>query len=162
MKFPASIKLQQRRANWQDASLLFYWANDPETRKASMNPRQISWKEHQHWLSRILKDQNIHLYIVLKDKTPVGTYRLDQQKKFALVNLSVSPQRRHQGIGGSLIRLIIRTAFSDLNLTALHALVKTDNYHSLALFQKAGFDKITKVIKTGSRYSKFRLRKPIP
>lgn len=162
MKFPASIKLQQRRANWQDASLLFYWANDPVTRKASIHSRQISWKEHQHWLSRVLKNQNIHLYIVLKDKTPVGTYRLDQQKNFAFVNLSVAREWRRQGIGGSLIRLIIRTAFSDLNLTALHALVKTDNYPSLALFQKAGFDKIAEVIKTDSRYSKFRLRKPIP
>lgn len=161
MSFPEKIRLTQRRAGWHDASLLFHWANDPQTRRASTHPRRISWKQHQQWLSQVLKDQNIHLYIALKGNVPVGTYRLDQQKNFATVNLSVAPKWRHQGVGGDLIQLIIRTAFSDLNLTALHALVKTDNYPSLSLFQKAGFDNIAKVIKYGSRYIKFRLRKPI-
>lgn len=161
MSFPETIKLEQRQVGWQDASLLFHWSNDPETRKASIHSRRISWKEHQKWFSRILKDQNVHLYIALKEKVPVGTYRLDQQKDFAVVNLSVALQWRHQGVGGKLIRLIIRTAFSDLNLTALHALVKIDNHASLSLFQKAGFDKIAEVIKYGSRYIKFRLRKPV-
>lgn len=161
MRFSETIRLTQRRAGWQDASLLFHWANDPETRKASIHSRRIAWNEHQQWLSRMLKDQNVHLYIALKKNVPVGTFRLDQQKDFAVVNLSVAPQWRHQGVGGNLIQLIIRAAFSDLNLTALHALVKTDNHASLSLFQKAGFDKIAEVIKYGSRYIKFRLRKPI-
>lgn len=161
MSFPETIGLTQHRAGWQDASLLFHWVNDPKTRKSSIHSRRISWKEHQQWLSRVLKDQNVHLYIALKKNVPVGTYRLDQQKNFAVVNFSVAPQWRHQGIGGKLIRLIIRTAFSDLNLAALHALVKTDNHASLVLFQKAGFDKIAEVIKYGSRYIKFRLRRPI-
>lgn len=161
MSFPVTTRLEQRRAGWQDASLLFHWANDPETRKASIHSRRISWKEHQQWLSRVLEDRNVHLYIALKEKVPVGTYRLDQQKDFAVVNLSIAPQWRHQGIGGNLIRLIIHTAFSDLNLTALHALVKTDNHASLILFQKAGFDKIAEVVKKGSRYIKFRLSRPV-
>lgn len=154
-------KLSQRQANWQDASLLFHWANDPETRKVSIHSRRISWKEHQKWLSRVLKDKNVHLYIALRENIPVGTYRLDQQKDFAAVNLSVAPNWRHQGIGKKLIGLIIRTGFSDLNLTDIYALVKTDNHASLALFQRAGFDNIAEVVKYGSQYVKFRLKKPI-
>lgn len=161
MCFPEKIRLTQRRASWQDVSLLFQWANDLETRKASIHSGRISWKEHQQWLSRVLKDQNVLLYIALKEKVPVATYRLDQQKDITIVNLSIAPQWRHQGIGGNLIRLIIHTAFSDLNLTALHAMVKIDNHASLSLFQKAGFDKIAEVIKTGSQYIKFRLKRPI-
>lgn len=161
MRFSETIRLTQRRAGWQDAARLFHWANDPQTRRASVHSRRISWKKHQKWLSRVLKNQNVHLYIVSKGKVPVGTYRLYQQKIFATVNLSVAPQWRHQGIGKKLIRLIVRTGFSDLNLTALYALVKTDNHASMSLFQKAGFDKIAEVIKYGSRYIKFRLRKPV-
>lgn len=162
--FPRSItcgKLSQRQANWQDASLLFHWTNDPQARQSSIHSRRISWKEHQNWLSRILKDQNVRLFIALKGNVPVGTYRLDQQKDFATVNLSVAPAFRHQGIGAKLIQLIIRTAFSDLNLSALLALVKPDNLPSLSLFQKAGFDNIAEVTKMGSRYIKFRLKNPI-
>lgn len=161
MSFAEIINLKQRQAVWQDVSLLFHWANDPQTRRSSIHSRRISWKEHQQWLSKKLKDKNVRLYIALKEKIPVGTYRLDQQKDFAVVNLSVAPKWRHQGIGKKLIRLIIRTAFSDLNLTALVALVKPGNHASLALFQNAGFDNIAEVIKYGSRYIKFRLRKPI-
>lgn len=155
------MKLKHRQAGWQDASLLFHWANDPQTRKASIHSHRISWREHQKWLSRVLKNQNVHLYIVLKGRIPVGTYRLDQHRNSAVVNLSVVPRWRGQGIGNKLIRLIVRTAFSDLNLTELNALVKADNLASLALFQHAGFDNIAEVIKKGRRFIKFRLKRSV-
>ncbi len=131
-------KLRQRRATFADAPLLYRWANDPDTRRASFHQRQIYWSQHLRWLSQVLKAPNIHLYIVLKGKQPVATYRLEVRKKTAVINLSVAPQSRGQGIGGELMNLIIVTA-AKLGVTKLMGEVKIENQASLRLFQKTGF-----------------------
>ena len=42
-----------REATIEDRDLLYEWANDPETRRASFNTDRINYEEHCRWFERI-------------------------------------------------------------------------------------------------------------
>lgn len=151
-----NITVSQRESVFSDAPLLYQWANDPDTRKASFNPRQISWQEHQRWLSQTLKDPLIHLYIVSQNSRPVGTYRLHIKNDRAFVSVSVAPHSRYQGFGALLLGLLVKTAGS-LGTKTLIAQVRTDNPASRRLFEKCGFKAVDKGVKNSLTFFRFEL-----
>jgi len=54
----------------------------------------------------------------------------------------VKPEQRNKGIGSEAISLICDYAFGVLNLKQLYANILEDNFRSLHLFEKLGFNKI--------------------
>ena len=94
-----------REATIEDRDLLFEWANDPETRRASFRMEKIGYEEHCRWFERILNDKNERQFILMNQDEPVGQVRLTLEGEDAVVSYSIAPDKRGLGYGKEIIRL---------------------------------------------------------
>lgn len=127
-----------RRATMADARLLWRWANDPDTRAASLSPEPIPYPDHVRWLRDRLADRSRLLLIGGNGAGPLGQVRFDSREADAEVSISVAPEHRGT-VGGLLLESAVRRFRRWLPQTDLLAQVKIDNGPSRRLFERAGF-----------------------
>jgi RimJ/RimL family protein N-acetyltransferase len=126
-----------------DASLLWRWANDAETRRRSFNPAPIPYAAHLAWLEARLAAAASSLWIVSDERGPVGQVRLDVADDVAEVSLAVAPERRGQGLGTAVLREALAAAATQWRGgLRLRAQVFADNVASLRLFRRCGFQEV--------------------
>lgn len=113
-----------RPATFDDSHLLWLWANDPETRANSFNPRLIEWDEHCEWL--LTHDP----FVGEVDGKPVGTVRIDGN----VISVTVDPLHRGHGYGMRMIRQATATSTGEV-----HAYVKAKNEASIRSFAASGY-----------------------
>jgi UDP-2,4-diacetamido-2,4,6-trideoxy-beta-L-altropyranose hydrolase len=127
-----------RRATKADAQLLWRWANDPDTRAASLNPDPIPYLEHLRWLRARLADRSCLLLIGWNGAGALGQVRFDRREADAEVSISVAPEHR-----GTVGRLLLERAIDRFRRwspqTPLVARVRIDNRPSRSLFEGTGF-----------------------
>lgn len=135
-----ALGIQFRRATQEDCSLLWYWANDPNTRAASFRSAQISWDEHCEWFNKNLAHDNSLLLIAEESRSPIATIRV-QKKKASMGELSITlaPEVRGSGLATYLIRNCECRAATELNLSGIEALIKPENLASRRAFENAGY-----------------------
>ncbi len=73
-----------------DMDILFEWANDPVVRMNSFRSDRIAYEEHLQWFKYIMEDENILLFIMMDDKTPVGQIRLKLEDESAEIGYSIA------------------------------------------------------------------------
>jgi UDP-2,4-diacetamido-2,4,6-trideoxy-beta-L-altropyranose hydrolase len=127
-----------RRATMADARLLWRWANDPDTRAASLNPEPIPYPDHLRWLRDRLADRSCLLLIGGNGAGPLGQVRFDGREADAEVSISVAPEHRGT-VGGLLLESAVRRFRRWMPQASLLAQVKIDNGPSRRLFERAGF-----------------------
>ena len=136
--------LRLRRAGKEDVQLLWNWANDADVRSNSFASEPIPWDTHVEWLRQKLAQPDCMLFIA--EDSPgnsVGQIRLDGNSNGEMyVNLSLSKERRGQGLAAALIDRGVDQAFADGNCRQIHALVKPGNAASLRAFECAGFTRV--------------------
>lgn len=120
-----------------DMSLIYEWANDPETRKWSLNTSPIHWEDHVMWFRRVLADPRRCLYIG-EDEVPVGSVRFDLSERVAEVSITVAPHRRGQRLSHQLLE----AACDVFEHRPILARVKEDNVASLRLFSDWRLDTV--------------------
>ena len=128
-----------REATTEDRELLYEWANDPETRRASFHTEIIAYEEHCRWFERILNDKNELQFILMNQDEPVGQVRLTLEGEDAVVSYSIAPDKRGLGYGKEIIRLICEEARRYPFVRKIVARIKPLNKASMACFEKAGF-----------------------
>lgn len=128
-----------RPATAEDCRAVWLWRNDDETRRASFDSSFIEYETHQRWFLDSLERPGRKIYIVLEGGEPCGVVRLDVTARQATVSIFLDRRRQGQGIGPSALDAVADVAKQDLHLNCLLALVKPDNYASLAAFKRAGF-----------------------
>lgn len=124
--------LTVRPATSQDSRQLWQWRNDPATRAGSRSSAEVSWQDHERWLSDTLTRTDRILLIVDDQNGRVGTVRWDlataprggkesagdslrleddadgdgqgQQQVEWEVSITVAPRRRGQSLAGLLLR----------------------------------------------------------
>jgi UDP-2,4-diacetamido-2,4,6-trideoxy-beta-L-altropyranose hydrolase len=131
-----------RPATTGDAYALWLWANDPETRNASLSGRAIPWIDHLQWLTARLADSwSLVLMGTAEDARPVGCVRFDTQDRWRTARLSyvVAPESRGQGYGTDLVAAGLRYVRSLHIGVAIWAEVKTANERSLRVFRGLGW-----------------------
>ena len=132
-----------RPADLSDEARLLEWRNEPTTRAASLNPREISPEDHRRWLASKLADAHCALFIILADGQPIGQVRLDQlDGELAEVSLGLAPAARGRGAGREALRLAAAEARNRLGVKELAARIKADNEPSLRSFAAAGFNEV--------------------
>ena len=119
-----------RNATMEDASLLFYWRNDPETRQNSNNSRVITFPEHLLWLRASLDNPNRQLMIAEVNMRPVGTIRADSNSDGIELSWTVAPICRNQGVGKQMVMQFAAT-ISGL----VYANIKETNLASIRIAQ---------------------------
>jgi RimJ/RimL family protein N-acetyltransferase len=134
--------LKLRPVDWNDASLLWEWANETEVRRMAFHSDPITWESHTEWLAKKLADDNC-LMLVGADETgtPVGQVRfdVDPSRGEAVVDVTISPLRRGMGLGCQMIRDALDIVWRDSRVVRICAFVKSENAGSARAFEKAGF-----------------------
>jgi RimJ/RimL family protein N-acetyltransferase len=120
--------------------LIWHWANDEETRKASYSQAHISWDEHIRWFDSVQRQKNHRFYIANNGRMkPVGQIRFAIDGKDAIVSFSVAPESRRRGYGKEILIKATKKLFNETNVEQISAYVKSENMLSSYVFQKTGF-----------------------
>ncbi|WP_419709011.1 UDP-2,4-diacetamido-2,4,6-trideoxy-beta-L-altropyranose hydrolase [Pseudomonas sp. NFX224] len=136
----AGAVLQLRRANQEDAHLLFEGRNAEAVRRWSLDTHVIDWQRHQVWLAASLSNPRRLLLIAEADDGPVGVLRYDFDGSRAEVSIYLFEGRFGLGWGRAL--LVRGEAFVAAHwpqLQAITAQVLPANQPSLKVFREAGF-----------------------
>lgn len=128
-----------RRANMEDAALLWKWASDPEVRGNAFQSAEILWESHCEWLQRRLSSNGCRIWILLVDGLPAGQVRYERSGDSADIDISVAAEQRGKGIGTELLRRSTETACNELCVRSVIGWVKAENAVSRKAFERAGF-----------------------
>lgn len=138
-----SPQLFARKVTQSDEILLFDWVNDAAARSSAFNSASISLDDHKIWFAeRISRLETCRIFIVEKDRTPIGQVRLDKNSAGEWeVDYSVAPNFRGQGLGETVLRCVLKE-FSGENHVTIVAKVKCQNEASCRVFAALNFEVI--------------------
>ncbi|MCD8039666.1 MAG: UDP-2,4-diacetamido-2,4,6-trideoxy-beta-L-altropyranose hydrolase [Lachnospiraceae bacterium] len=130
-----------RKVRPSDVDLLYEWANDKAVRANSFNTEQIPYESHVKWFAGILDAETVYQYILCEDGIPVGQLRLNTDGENAVISFSVSPERRGEGLGSAMLKMLPEQIRKDkiTGVTKLTGMVKRENAASAAAFEKCGY-----------------------
>jgi RimJ/RimL family protein N-acetyltransferase len=126
-----------------DATLLWRWANDPETRRNAFTKAPIPYDAHVAWLRARLASEATRLLIFADAQGPVGQVRFDRAGDDAEVSIVVAPERRGAGLGRAMLGEAVQALRAEHGADVrLRALVLPHNTRSLAMFRACGFAQV--------------------
>jgi len=135
-----------RPATAADFLLLFKWANDPETRRNSVDTAPVTWDEHLQWVNQALSHDRYDTFIVVWRNSDVGVVRLSnlfpdvpKAESVGELDITIDPERRGRGLDPNAIRAVCRSAPYRCYL----ALIKPDNEAAKSAFRTADFKQST-------------------
>lgn len=141
-----------RLAAAADEKVLLRWANDPETRRASLRSETIDPATHAAWFASRLADPDGRLWIGLVDDQPIGQLRIERTTEGdGEVSIAVAPEARGRGLSRPLLLAGLVAAREELGVRRFVALVRQENDRSLALFRGAGFHDAGETVRAGVR-----------
>ena len=134
------MKVYLRDVTEQDRDLLFQWANDKDVRKNSFSTEKIAYEEHCRWFDKMMQNENCIQWILQADDEPVGQIRVSIEGENAEIGYSVSAERRGEGFGKMLLKLVKQRVQADFpNVKRLIAKVKPENVASRKAFEDNGY-----------------------
>jgi UDP-2,4-diacetamido-2,4,6-trideoxy-beta-L-altropyranose hydrolase len=142
-----------RSANESDVLTYFKWANDPEVRKNSVNTVPIQLEDHKKWFFARLKNKNSRLYIIEKNKIPIGQVRFDKENNISEIDYSIGKNFRGKGYGEIILKDAIKEYFHQFPKDKIIAKAKVSNIASNRVFEKLGFKKTPPSVINGTKYN---------
>ena len=146
MEKPAQLSLptdhlRVRCACFQDAELLWQWANDPTVRMSSFRPESIPLDEHIEWYKEKLASPDTRIWILELNQVPVAQVRYDRvNTDTAEISFSVVSEHRGRGLGTRSLVLTSGMVCRELGVKRLRGRVFSSNDASVRVFTKAGFE----------------------
>jgi len=124
------------RANLSHCKLLYDWRNDDSTRINNFDSKLIDFKSHSDWFNDKLNSDNAIIWILLKEKRPIGQLRIEKKPNESWeIDYSIDKLFRKNGFGKYLISFCLKGQESK-NLIAF---VKSENIYSRKIFEDLGF-----------------------
>jgi len=134
-----------------DIFLLWFWANDRQTRSNSFNPGPIAWSTHEAWCAENLTAPHVRIWILERQHVPVGQIRYERiDAGVAEISFCVAPHFRRQGAGTRLLESTIDSAARELGVSRVRGITFVDNRASRGAFVNAKFHVIEEKV-TGGR-----------
>lgn len=145
--FPERIKpLYIRPALSSDVFLWFRWANDLASRQASFSSDTISLDTHKSWFQTKLSDPFSFLFVAHSlDGLPIGYIRFESKERLDTnnifyISIALDTVFRGHGLAFEVLESAISFFVSKYSDSPrLIAEIKSNNYASQRLFNKAGF-----------------------
>jgi len=135
-----SKKIKIRKAQENDLLTYFNWANNPSTRKNSLNSTPIPLEDHTKWFLKKINSSNTTLYIIAYDDSLVGQIRFDLNTKEATISYSLDSEYRGRGLGLLLLAKGIKQLIQEREeIKTIKGIVKKDNIASMKAFKRLGF-----------------------
>lgn len=97
-----------RPVELSDASLLFEWRNDKDTREASHNTDEVSMDNHLSWLKSSLNNEDRLLFIYEESGVAFGTVRADLEGEVWEISWTLSPEKRGRGAAKKMVLLLTK------------------------------------------------------
>lgn len=138
---PASeADLALRAARLDDAFLLWFWSNDVEARRNSLDPRPIAWSAHEEGYKQLLKSRHTRVWLVEVRGVPAAQVRYSRvDSASADIHLYVLPRYRRRGIGTWLLDATVDLAGAELAVNRVRVTTLADNRACCATFLRALF-----------------------
>ncbi|MBU1019261.1 MAG: GNAT family N-acetyltransferase [Patescibacteria group bacterium] len=132
--------LSARKANIEDAKFLFLLRNEDGVRKFFWDQKPVKWQDHLSWLEAVLHGNQKKIYIIEKDKTPIGQVRFDIEDENAEISISISSKFHGQGYGTEALKESQEKFIKECeNIKEIHAHIKQENNASTKVFKKIGY-----------------------
>lgn len=128
-----------KSATIKDRELIFNWRNEIITRKNSLNKKLISKEDHNNWYSKVLKLENIHIYIFLNNQNPVGMIRFEKKSNKIEINYLIDKDYRKKGYSVTMIKMGIQKISLIWPKKTFQATVLGDNKPSHKALLNIGF-----------------------
>ncbi len=111
--------LKLRKANMDDAKILFEWRNDVDTRAQSRTREPVVWQSHMRWLEKSLQNPKRILVIAQEDTSAIGTLRADlRDDRVWEISYTVAPAYRGKGFAKKMTRQFVAEYFEGKNIAA--------------------------------------------
>lgn len=88
-----------RVASIKDLDLIYGWANDPKTRKNSINQEKIPYDVHVEWYQKALLNSNYFFYIFEINEIPSGILKLHKENDCFVISFGIDISIRGKGLG---------------------------------------------------------------
>jgi diamine N-acetyltransferase len=132
-----------------DVELIYKWENQDDIFKISGQKEPLSkyiLNKYINSITNLKNDGQLRLMICLNDRTPIGTvemFEFDSYNLNAGVGVMIAEKKnRNNGYAEESLSLLINYGTDFLNLKQVYANITEDNFASLKLFEKLGFEKI--------------------
>ena len=136
------MKVELKRLQKRDRSLLYYFRNLEEIIENSLSQRKVSWNEHQRWFSQVALSGYCLAFVIFADGVPAGHLRVEQDRKyFILGELSIYLLRRYrnEGVGASALEQGIDEVRREWPfLKSIH--IRTVSARAMHFFEKNKFE----------------------
>jgi RimJ/RimL family protein N-acetyltransferase len=130
----AGVALSLREACSKDAPTLWRWANDRDSRSASLNTQSIKPATHLDWFnSAVGRGESIK--ICLQGNVPIGVVRLKDEGSDIRLSYSIAPEARGQGLAREMLSIVLRGLWD----RRLVAWVREENVASNKILLSLGF-----------------------
>jgi UDP-2,4-diacetamido-2,4,6-trideoxy-beta-L-altropyranose hydrolase len=128
--------VELRTAQFADADMMLAWQSSPGVRAFSRSPQAPDPIAHGQWLRQKLDDPNCIFNVVLRDRTPAGVLRLDRDPNDVYeVSILIAKESHNLGIGRACLELARRL----LPCAQFRAAIKSENFASIRMFERAGY-----------------------
>jgi RimJ/RimL family protein N-acetyltransferase len=151
-----------RKATLADMEIYFKWLNDSDVRSSSFSSDEVSWNTHNEWFSNKINDPNFVFYIFQnQQKEFVGQVRFQRivQTLESIISISLDANFRSKGYGSSLIKKACTKFFSSYPNFQIIAFIKLENYPSVKIFEKAGFELVDTLEYKNNKCFRYKLCK---
>ncbi len=129
-------ELDLRDANYNDAEILFKWANDSDVRKNAKSNEIIKWENHLIWLNEKINNSNTKIFILYCKEKLIGQIRIDKIQEYWVIDYSIDFKYRGLGLGKKIVELLLNR-FKNYKFKAI---VKRENEFSIKVFKNLGFE----------------------
>ena len=132
-----------------DLDFLFEIENNPKNKKFNKFISTHSRKILKDYIKNAQADISVYNQIrfVIENKNIqiglIDLFEYDPEKKNAGVGIIINSEFRNKNFGSNALKIIIDYSFQKLDLIFLFANIKSENKHSIKLFEKFGFIEIT-------------------
>jgi spore coat polysaccharide biosynthesis predicted glycosyltransferase SpsG/RimJ/RimL family protein N-acetyltransferase len=136
-------KILVRRAVPGDLLPVFRLSNEPAVRVCSIDSAKIILARHREWFLEKLRNRSGLFLIAEFGGKFAGQVRFSEEKRTAVLSISVVKKMRGNGAGRIILRKALEYLRTEHPGTArVLAFVKRDNIPSRKLFENGGFEKI--------------------
>tara|TARA_B100000768_G_scaffold3490_1_gene4262 strand:+ start:3362 stop:3829 length:468 start_codon:yes stop_codon:yes gene_type:complete len=132
-----------------DLDFLFEIENNPKNKKFNKFISTTSRQLLKDYIKNAQADISVYnqiRFVVENKNIQIGLidlFEYDPEKKNAGVGIIINSEFRNKNFGSNALKIIIDYSFQKLDLIFLFANIKSENKHSVKLFEKFGFIEIT-------------------
>jgi len=132
-----------------DLDFLFESDNNPKNKKFNKFISTTSRQLLKDYIKNAQADISVYnqiRFVVENKNIQIGLidlFEYNPEKKNAGVGIIINSEFRNKNFGSNALKIIIDYSFQKLDLIFLFANIKSENKHSINLFEKFGFIEIT-------------------